>query len=182
MVGVSSVTLTPFTRLYMRKEQYQEVFLEVYDQSSDAVFRLCLSKTSSREEAKDLTQETFTKSWEYLMREDREVENMKAFVFTVARNLIKDYYKKKKSIPEKDLPPGTMESIPTQETATTLSEARIMLAALACLPEQYREVIQLHIIEGFPISEIADILDEKPNTISVRLKRGLEKIRAQLNI
>lgn len=166
----------------MRKEIYQTAFLEVYDQYADAVFRLCLSKTSNREEAKDLTQEAFTKSWEYLIRETSEVENLKAFVFTVARNLIKDYYKKKKPLLEKDLPPGTMESIPTQETATMLSEARIMLAALGCLPEQYREVIQLHVIEGFPITEIADILEEKPNTISVRLKRGLEKMRKELNI
>lgn len=182
MVKVSSVTLTPLTRLYMRKEQYQTAFLEVYDKWGDAVFRLCLSKTSNREEAKDLTQEAFTKSWEYLIREDRDVDNLKAFVFTVARNLIKDYYKKKKPILEKDLPPGTMEAISINETATTLSEARIMLAALATLPTQYREVIQLHIIEGFPITEIADILEEKPNTISVRLKRGLEKMRTELNI
>jgi RNA polymerase sigma-70 factor, ECF subfamily len=166
----------------MRDAATEHEFLSVYDSHADSVFRLCYAKTGSRDEAKDLTQEAFMRLWERLGREDAQIENLRAFLFTIARNLIKDYYKKKKPILERDLPEGAMENVPGVSDETLQAESGILLVALKGLSDPYREALMLHLVEGISIGEIAKMLGERPNTISVRVKRGLEKARAALNI
>ncbi len=166
----------------MQSATSQHEFLEVYDSHADSVFRLCYAKTGSRDEAKDLTQEAFARVWERLGKEQAEIENLRAFLFTVARNLIKDYYKKKKPVLARDLPEGVMENIPGTSDETLSAEGRILLNAVQGLSDPYREALMLHLVEGISIGEIAGLLGERPNTISVRVKRGLEKARIALNI
>jgi RNA polymerase sigma-70 factor, ECF subfamily len=160
----------------------QTAYLEAYEQNTDAVFRLCYGKTSNREEAKDMTQEVFTRVWVRLNEGKDDIENLRAFIFTVARNLIKDYYKKKKAVLERDLPEGTFEHIPVAADQQTGSESALMLEALKTLEDPYREALMLHLVEGIPIGEIAEMLGERPNTISVRVKRGIEKVRKTLHL
>lgn len=160
----------------------QDDFLAAYDAHADAVFRLCYGKTSNREEAKDMTQEVFTRVWQRLSSGRGEIDNLRAFLFTVARNLIKDYYKKKKPVLERDLPEGSMEALPEEAGQELGSEGGRMIAALKDLPDPYREALQLHYVEGLPIGEIAELLGERPNTISVRVKRGIEKLRTEFHI
>ncbi len=166
----------------MRSTTYQEEYLAAYDAYGDAVFRLCYGKTSSREEAKDLTQEVFLRVWQRLQSGGTDIENIRAFIFTVARNLIKDYYKKKKPVLERDLPEGILEQVPTAPDQFRYSESKLMLEALEQLSDPYRESLMMHLVEGLPIGEVARLLGERPNTISVRVKRGLEKVRVTLNI
>lgn len=152
-------------------------FLALYDAYADAVFRLCYAKVSSRDEAKDLSQEAFTRVFERLSSGGERIENLRAFLFTVTRNLIKDHYKRKKPVLERDLPEGAMEAVGVEPDAERLTEARIAFSALAQLPDAYREALSLHLVEGYGIGEVAEMLGERPNTVSVRVKRGIEKLR-----
>ena len=73
----------------------EQKFLKAYDEYSDAIFRHCYFRVSDREKAKDLTQDTFTKTWEYVLK-NGEVTDLRAFLYKVANNLIIDTYRKKK--------------------------------------------------------------------------------------
>ena len=165
----------------MRSDAQKDEFLAAYDAHADALFRLCYGKTGNRDEAKDLAQETFVRVWQHLEK-GGEVREMRAFLYTVARNLIKDYYKKKKPVLERDLPEGTMEQVGVGATQGVFAETQVVLNALTRIPDAYREALTLHLVEGIPIGEIAELLGERPNTISVRVKRGIEKVRAELRI
>src|SRR6266566_458854 len=79
----------------MRVEE--QLFIQVYDQFADAIFRHCWFRVSDRERAKDLTQETFVKVWKILDRGE-SVENMRAYLYRIANNLIIDHYRKKKDV------------------------------------------------------------------------------------
>src|SRR4051812_29307947 len=70
-------------------------FTQLYTTEADAIFRYCFIRTSQREVARDLTQDTFMRLWNTLSG-DKEIRNCRAFLFTVARNLIIDWYRKKK--------------------------------------------------------------------------------------
>lgn len=166
----------------MRSTALEEEYLSAYDAYADAVFRLCYGKTSNREEAKDMTQEAFLRVWQRLDSGGADIENLRAFLFTVTRNLIKDYYKKKKPVLARDLPEGAMEEIPSAPDQFRYAESKLLLSALEKVSDPYRESLMLHLVEGYPIGEVAKILNERPNTISVRVKRGLEKVRAALQI
>ena len=50
------------------------------------------------------------------------------------------------------------------------------------LPLVYREVLTLRFVEGFLPKEIAELTGESANTVSVRITRGLQKVRDHLHI
>lgn len=155
-------------------------FLESYKENADAIFRFCFIKVSDREMAKDLTQETFTKAWLYLSKGNK-VGNMKAFLFTTARNLVIDEYRKKKTTSLDNLSEqGFDVGIDNSDSLIDSIDGEQALGLLANIPEKYRDAIYMHYVEGLGIGEIAKITGETENNISVRIHRGLQKLRSVL--
>lgn len=153
-------------------------FLESYDQYNDAIFRYCYFQTSKREVAMDLAQDTFVKAWEYLAK-GHTVEHMKAFLYRIAGNLIIDYRRKKKTesldtMMEAGFDVGSDES----ERITHNLDAKQALELVGQIDEKYRDVIIMRYIDELSIKEIADVTGETENNISVRLHRGIEKVKA----
>ena len=72
-------------------------FEALFHEFSDVIYRLCLYKTSNESVAHDLTQETFLRLWKS-MSSDKNIEKPKQYIYQIARNLIVDYYKSKKSV------------------------------------------------------------------------------------
>jgi RNA polymerase sigma-70 factor (ECF subfamily) len=160
----------------MESNSEEKRFLEAYDICADSIFRLCVFKTGDRETALDLTQETFTRVWNYIVSGNK-IQNIPAFAFTTARNLIKDYYKKKKPVYEHEMA-GDMPDVPDEAQASEeQTEARRLLTLVYQLKDNYREVILLRYGEGMDVKEIAELLDERDNTISVRISRALDKLK-----
>lgn len=157
-------------------EGKQQQFIAAYDEFSDSVYRHCVIRVSNRDEAVDIMQETFMRTWDY-MQNGGKVRNMKAFIFRVANNLIIDWYRKKKPVLLDD---EQAVSIPDEEHSDNpekLVEHEEILAFLKMVDEPYRTAITLRFVEGFAPKEIAKILGESENTISVRVHRGLKKLR-----
>ena len=67
----------------MEHEKIKKGFIEAYDTHGDSIFRFCLVKTSNRDVAQDLMQETFMRYWQQL-RDGKRMKHEKAFLFTVA--------------------------------------------------------------------------------------------------
>ncbi|MBP9669542.1 MAG: RNA polymerase sigma factor [Candidatus Pacebacteria bacterium] len=155
----------------------QEQFLAAYEEYSDIIFRFCVLKVSNREIAIDLMQDTFTKTWEYVAKGER-VDNWKAFLFRSANNAIIDYYRRKKST---SLDALTEDSgyVPVSEDMDAEEAAQVAEAhrALVHLPEEFREVVSLRFVDGLQPKEIADLLGLSTNIVSVRIHRGVEKLR-----
>jgi len=159
----------------------EKEFLAVYDQHADAVFRFCFLRVFERELAKDLMQQAFLKTWEYLAN-GKKVDNLKAFVFQVARNLIIDHSRtrKEQTSVESMLEEGI--ELPAKKEDWNLKiDLQKVRKILDELEEIYREPLTLRYIEGFGPKEIAKILGESENVISVRLNRGLKKMRSLIN-
>jgi RNA polymerase sigma-70 factor (ECF subfamily) len=151
--------------------------MKAYDTYNDAIFRYCLFETSNREVAIDLTQDTFTKVWQYLDG-GKEVEHMKAFLYRVAGNLVIDYRRKKKTtsldaMTEEGFDVGHDEREHTEGTF----DAQKLMGLLKDVGEKYRDVIIMRFIDDLSIKEISDVTGESENNISVRLHRGMEKLR-----
>lgn len=158
-----------------------QAFLRAYDEYGDAIFRFCIMKVSSREVALDLTQETFTKTWEYISR-GGVIENWRAFLYRSANNLIIDHYRKHKSASLEDMHEST-GFVPADEHLDSEQLAQVQEAhrAIAALPEEYRTIVALRFIDGLNPKEIAAIVELSSNVVSVRLHRGIAKLRDILN-
>ncbi len=157
-------------------------FEKIYESQSDAIFRFCLIRVSNREQALDITQETFLRLWQSLQK-GLEIRNDKAFLFTVAGRLIIDWYRKKKSISLESImyKDEEIDHEPALEvTANNLdsgAEGRYLLDKINELSPPYRQPVYLRFVEGLSPVEIGQILDISTNAASVRVNRGITELR-----
>jgi len=160
----------------------KDEFLSVYEMYSDSLFRRGFFKLSSRDLAKDVLQDTFMKTWQYI-KKGGTINDMKSFIYRTHNNLIIDEYRKKK--PESlDLlhdDKGIDFGENNLEALYNKIDGEKALLLLNKLPTEYRDVIFMKYVEELTIQEIASLTNESPNNISVRLHRGLEKARKLYN-
>lgn len=162
-------------------------FSDIYREESDALFRFCLLRVSDRERALDITQETFTRLWSSIVS-GKHIDNPRALIFVIARNLIIDWYRRVKSVSLEGLfgNEGEVEFDAPDEKATIEIEmsanAKQALELLESLEPQYKEVMYLRYVEDLQPKDIAEILEINTNTVSVRLTRGMEALRKLMGI
>lgn len=154
-----------------------ERFIEAYDKFADAIFRHLFFRISDRELAKDLLQETFTKTWDFIVG-GGEIQNLRAFLYKVANNLIVDQYRKKKTLSLDELKEKGIEiRQDIKEELDVHFEAERLISIISKLPEIYKDAIIMRYVDGFSVKEIAGILNDSENAIYVRLHRGLKQLR-----
>ena len=159
---------------------FEKQFLDVYKQNADAIFRYCLLRVSDRELARDIAQDTFMKVWQYAAKGEK-IANLRAFLFTTARNLVIDHYRKKQATSLDNLmEQGFDVGVDTNQSLYDKIDGEKALALLGSVPEKYRDAIYLQYVEGLSVKEIAQITSETENKISVRIHRGLQKLRMVL--
>ena len=156
-------------------------FIRAYSDYSDKLFRYCFFKFSNREFSVDLFQETFIRVWEYLFK-DKEIDNFQSFLYKTAHNLVIDYYRKKKTVSLDEMSERGFEMSTDEEKKNLdMIDGRLAIEMLKKIPDMYRDAIYMQYVEELSIREIAEILGESENTVSVRIHRGLQKIRAKYN-
>lgn len=161
------------------EKDFERQYLETYKNNADAVFRYCLLRVGDRELARDLSQETFTKAWQYAVKGEK-IANLRAFIFTTARNLIVDHYRRKKETSLDGLMEQGFDAGIEDEGMIEKLDGKQAMAFLSVMPEKYRDAIYLQYVEGLSIREIAEVTGETENNISVRIHRGLQKLRSIL--
>lgn len=168
------------------KEEIEHTFKSIYDKESDSIFRFCLVRVSDREQALDITQETFLRLWQNMI-DGKEVRNTRAFTFTIAHRLIIDWYRKKKSIPFKDIKSGDYDEEGesdydpsdgmTADDALVNAEGRYFLEKINELTPANRDPVYLRFVEDLSPGEIGKILGISANAVSVRINRGLLELK-----
>ena len=168
--------------------QGRDSIRQAFEAYSDELFRHCLVRLSDRERALELTQECFLKVLQYVER-GKEVQDMRPFLYQTLRHLIIDEYRKHKNVSLEALAESAEREVddflpPAEDNVLEAAIGRFdgarALAALWGLPEPYREAVALRYLDGFSPKEIAVLIGESENAASVRVHRGLKKLRAML--
>ena len=120
--------------------------------------------------------------WQQL-REGTEFQNSRAMLYTIARNLVIDWYRKKK---ESSLDVLREEGIDFSgedfKRITEHAEHEEVLRAIRELDEPSREALMLRFVDGLSPRDIAEMSGETPNAISVRINRAIKKVQHELHI
>jgi RNA polymerase sigma-70 factor, ECF subfamily len=153
-------------------------FHEAYELHADALFRFSYYKLSDREKAKDIVQDTFVRFWEYVAA-DGHVENVKAFLYRIANNAIIDNYRKKKELSldlleDDGFDPADQDS--HHKMARSL-DSQTALRLVNELSEIDRTIILMRYVDGLSVKEISEVIDERENTISVKIHRALKQLQ-----
>lgn len=166
----------------MANNEKRKQFEKLYEREADPLFRFCLLRTSSREQARDIVQETFLRVWKAVM-EGTPIAHERAFIYTVARNLVIDWYRKGRTesldaLLEEDEGTFDVAEEGSAERAALSFEAKEAITAIRNLGPKYRDVVYLRLVEDKQPQEIAELLGLKVNVVSVRINRGLLRLRA----
>lgn len=141
------------------------------------IFKYCSYHCHDASYAEDLTQETFLRFFEKLS-DYRYIGKTKNYLYTIAGNLCRDYYKKAKESLLEEYPKDIPESF-RQSEAEELLNRIAMEAAFDRLPEELREVIFLYYFQELKLAEIADILQIGLPLVKYRIRQAkmrLEKL------
>jgi len=158
-------------------ESIQEKFTEACNECADALLRYALFKVSDREVAKDLIQETYLRTWNYIA-EGHEVENFRAFFYRTLGNLIIDHYRKHKTFSLDQLFEKGYD-VPTEvkESLENRLDGEQAFALLEKIGKMYKDVIFLKYVEDLSLKEIAHITGESENAVAVKIHRGIKKMK-----
>ncbi len=155
-----------------------EAFGRIYDIYADRIYRHIYYRTGNNEDARDLTQDVFTKAWRVLPKYKKTATPFLGWLFTISHNRIIDYYRTKKdhAYLDAEIEMESEESSPESSAETEYTRQRIRRAILQ-LPEDQQNVIILNFIEGLEYGEVAAILDKSEGNIRVIVHRALKKMR-----
>lgn len=165
------------------KEGSREAFTMLYNLYADRLYSFALVQTKSKQMAEDVVQDTFLKLWNNRTNLNC-YGNVQALVFTMARNLIIDafrrqvanidieaYFNLHEALPSTASPE---ESLYFNETKEHLEQAKAKLSNKECkIYEMSRE-------QDMPIKKIAQTLNLSPQTVKNYLTSTLKVFRSQL--
>lgn len=159
-----------------------QAFGQLYERYVEQIYRYVKTRVTRDQDAEDLTENVFVRSYEALDSYQERGWPYSAFLYQVARNLLVDHYRQDKGpqLVELDEPLPTPD--PTMEQLLLQSDfAQEAMAAVGGLPEDYQEIIRLRILMGMSTKRAAEWMDRSEGATRVLLHRALKALREQLD-
>lgn len=155
-------------------------FRAIFERYAPLLMRAMLRELYVREEANDLVQQTFLQL--HRARSDFDADQkLKPWIFTIALNLKREYFRRKKRRPERSFDAGGIAEPTVGALGAARVEARRTLArVMADLPADQREVIELHWFDGLEFPEVAQVVGASVSAVKVRAHRGYVRLRQAL--
>ena len=160
-----------------------EAFEEVYRRHADMVFGLALRMSGDREEAADLTQETFLRVHRHLGR-FRGRSSLKTWIYRITLNHCRSRLRRR-ARRRLEGPLEKLEQVPDErhgleDRALGADLGRRLAAAIGELPLVFREAVVLRDVQGLSYGQIGEILGVRIGTVRSRIARGRERLRGLL--
>lgn len=145
------------------------------------IFSYIYRSTGQYHTSYDLTQEVFIKMMGALNRFDRRSGNFKNWIYKIALNVIRDYFKGRgyreyKEAVEIDEERSDEDSN-VVEIISRMSQREEIKKAITELPEFQRDAIILRFYHDMKIKDIAAVMDTTESTVKSRLRQGIDKLK-----
>lgn len=154
-----------------------DAFARLYDAYVDRIYRYIYFRVSDDSTTEDLTSQVFLKAWEYLDRYQSGSSPYLAWLYTIARNLVIDYYRTKKETVDLDdaIHLSSNEPSPDEEVQSRF-ELQAMRDALQFLTDEQQQVLILRFIAGLSTENVASIMDKREGAIRALQMRALQSL------
>jgi RNA polymerase sigma-70 factor, ECF subfamily len=157
-----------------------QAFQELYDLYLTPIYRFIYISAHDRDEAEDLTQAVFVKAWSAIADYKEEGKPFSAWLYRIAKNLLIDASRKKRSVSLEDIAPAEEPHDDSVDPHVALDQKEAMRTALLAfkeLTDEQREVLTLRFIEEKEYREIAITLEKSEATVRQLQHRALVALR-----
>ncbi len=164
-------------------------FNELYQRHRTPLYRFILNSCSNEATAAELFQDVWS-SVTNARHSYTATANFNAWLYRIARNRLIDAYRSASSNPlknadtlDEDTQITSLQApLRPDEVAEACARESVLSSALNTLPVPQKEVVLLRHIAGFTLEEIAELVDEKPETVKSRLRYAFTKLRNQVRL
>ena len=153
----------------------------MYEQFFDDIYRYVFVKTGCNKwDTEDIVSDVFRKSHEkYHQLKDQS--NQKAWLMTIARNTVVDYYRKKRGIPMGEDIELYTAPIDFKDNLDKSEELECLKKSLHFLSKEELEIVNLRFFAELKFKEVAEMLKMPNNTIRVKTTRITKKLKVFMN-
>ncbi len=147
------------------------------------IYALVYASTRNPMDAEDLTQEVFLRALNAFDRYEQRDVPFRAFLATVARNLVKNRWRKKvpAQVGLEDAPQLHSTEAGPEENAMLDADLGQLADAFSTLSRDYQQVLQLRVLEGRSSIEVAEHMQRSPAAVRVLQHRALVALRTAFN-
>jgi len=157
---------------------------ELYDRYNRLIFSLALNIVGDPGTAEEITLDVFTLVWEKASSYQPEKAKVNTWMTAITRNRSIDVLRRRGSRPERlnvDLFQIPSNQLPMDDELEEKTQAALLRErireAVAQLPDDQREALQLAYFKGYTHRQIADVLDQPLGTVKTRIRLAMGKLR-----
>lgn len=176
MHGSIYITMTP-----KQKTQREEKLTVAHHDYEKGMNSYAFFKVNNRVTSQDLVQDTFIKTWHYLVKGGK-IGLMKPFLYHILNHLIIDEYRKHKTTSlDVLIEKGFEPSVDHSENIFNVFDGKAALLFIKYLPIKYAKVMRMRYAQDLSIREISLITGQSKNAVTVQIHRGLVKLKLLYN-
>ena len=164
----------------MGESPEERLMTSLVEEHGDAVAAFVRRYEPDRTRVQDVLQETFLRVWRNLETIDVRTGNPRAYLLTVARNVLTDRWRASERRPRLVRDDEALASAPSGDDTEAALEGWLVAEALSRLRPEHREVLQALHYEGRTVAEAARVLGIPAGTVKSRSHYALRALRAVL--
>lgn len=148
----------------------------LYQRHSGRIYKFLISKVGT-EVGEELLQEAYTRIHKFRDKYIAQLPYL-PWVFTIVRNLLKDYYKKAETQTIKNSASLDSHNTETNYELTESDSLSQLNAILENLPKNQQRAVRLRYLDDWTFEKIAEDIETSPENVRQLISRGIKKIRS----
>lgn len=161
-----------------QKSDEEEMLIYAFNTYYEKVFGFFCGHLYDRTLSQDMAGEVFLRVAASWQKYDKTKGAISTWIFTIAQNVMKDYWKKKKLVQVELC--EAQDSFDVSDFAESREEIEALKKAMDCLPERERQVLQFKYFAGLKNTEIAELTGISASNTGVLVHRALKKLKEKL--
>ena len=159
-------------------------FGSLYDYYQPKIYRFVLVKVGRREEAEDLTHQTFLNAWANVKSYENLGFPFSSWLYRIARNLVVDFYRanRNETSLEKVDPEYFVFQASTHIDLEDKIEIEKIKSAIRHLKPDYQDVIMMRFVEDMAVKEVAHALDKTEGAVKLIQHRAIKELKNLLGV
>jgi RNA polymerase sigma-70 factor (ECF subfamily) len=169
--------------LIERAKKDEEAFGQLYERYSQRIYQYIYYRTSSEDDAEDLTAKTFMRAWQHIGNYDNRGVPFSAWLYRIAHNLVANWHRdnsRRKVISLDDLNRWQVNEDGPEASALLAEDRTALLGVVRRLPADRQELLALKFVEHLSNAEIGEVMGRSEGAIKSLYHRTLVALRDDL--